>query len=266
MLLIVPVIILTGLTVYLLWEVRRWRKAVAPARGWAGWLRVAAAALAWAAVLYHAGILLRVVRLTEANPSTTAIMEQREGEARARGTAVARDWQWVGFEQISPNMIHAVIAGEDPQFLMHSGVNWDAMLGAAQENLDERRIVRGGSTISQQLAKNLFLSTSRTPLRKLHEMVIAHELELSLGKRRILELYLNVIEWGDGVYGVEAAARHYFNTSASALTEEQCSFLTAILPMPLAGVTPDNPPALVRDRMHLIAESMHNSVRLEEIR
>jgi monofunctional biosynthetic peptidoglycan transglycosylase len=133
-----------------------------------------------------------------------------------------------------------VLAGEDIRFFYHSGVDFKALRMAMEKNWKERSLRRGGSTINQQLAKNLFLSPTRNPFRKFHEALIAWEMEFILGERRILEVYLNVIEWGDGIYGVEAASRHYFNVSAASLTPEQAAFLSAILPSPLTNYNPKN--------------------------
>lgn len=141
---------------------------------------------------------------------------------------------WVPYEHISPALARAVVAGEDLRFFHHSGLDWSQIRVAAAQNWEEKRFARGASTITQQLAKNLFLSPSKNPLRKLHEALIAKEMEHFLDKRRILELYLNTVEWGDGIYGAEAAARHYFQTSAASLNVEQATFLAAIIPDPLS--------------------------------
>jgi monofunctional biosynthetic peptidoglycan transglycosylase len=129
-----------------------------------------------------------------------------------------------------------------------------------KKNWQEKRFSRGGSSITQQLAKNLFLSPSRNPVRKLHEMLIAWEMERILGKRRILEIYLNVIEWGDGIYGAEAAARHYFGVSAASLNEEQAIFLSAIIPAPLNGYNPNDRSHYLRHRAHVIRNFMNHPI------
>ena len=140
--------------------------------------------------------------------------------------------QWVPYGRISPNLKRALIAAEDSKFLDHEGFDWDGIQNAYEKNLKKGKIVAGGSTISQQLAKNLFLSKSRNPLRKLEEAAITVMLEGMMSKRRIFEIYLNVIEWGDGVFGAEMAARHYYQTSASGLSAGQAARLAAMVPSP----------------------------------
>ena len=140
--------------------------------------------------------------------------------------------RWVPYERISRNLKRSVMASEDAKFLQHDGFDWEGMQTAWEKNLKKGRIVAGGSTISQQLAKNLFLSGKRTPWRKGEEAIITFMLEKMMSKRRIFEIYLNVIEWGDGVFGAEAAARHYFRKPASALTASEAARLAAMVPNP----------------------------------
>ena len=140
--------------------------------------------------------------------------------------------QWVPYEQISDNLKRALIAAEDASFVDHEGFDWEGIQKAYEKNLRKGKIVAGGSTISQQLAKNLFLSTKRTPWRKMEEAVITLMLEAVMDKRRIFEIYLNVIEWGNGVFGAEAAARHYFQVSAAELYRGQAARLAAMVPNP----------------------------------
>jgi len=140
--------------------------------------------------------------------------------------------QWVDYKKISSNLKRAVIASEDPKFTYHQGFDWEAIEYAYHRNMEKGKIVLGASTISQQLAKNLFLSAHRTPWRKAQEAVITVMLESVMSKRRMLEIYLNVIEWGNGVFGAEAAARHYYNTSASKLSQQQAARLAAMVPGP----------------------------------
>jgi monofunctional biosynthetic peptidoglycan transglycosylase len=142
------------------------------------------------------------------------------------------EFEWVSLNRISPYLKQAVVIAEDDQFWVHRGFNWEAIKAAAKTNWRRKRLSFGASTITQQLARNLFLSPSKNPFRKLKELFIALKLERGLSKERILELYLNVIEWGDGIYGAEAAARHYFGTSAAHLGKHQAAFLAAILPRP----------------------------------
>jgi monofunctional biosynthetic peptidoglycan transglycosylase len=141
-------------------------------------------------------------------------------------------YRWVDYNHFSPHLKRAVIAAEDSRFLSHEGFDWDGMEVALEKNLKKGRIVAGGSTISQQLAKNLFLSASKNPFRKLQEAVITVMIEQLWSKHRILEVYLNVIEWGNGIYGAEAASRRYFKTSAASLGPDQAAFLAAMIPNP----------------------------------
>lgn len=187
-------------------------------------------------------------------------MEQRASEARAKGEEPRRIQTWVPYDRISRNLTRAVLAGEDSRFFDHGGFDWDEIQKALEKDWNEGRFSRGASTISQQLAKNLFLSTSKNPLRKVHEALITKELEWLVGKRRILEIYLNVIEWGDGIYGAEAAAHNYFNTSAAALTADQAAFLSAIIPGPNGALNPSKHRRRVERRKYLIERLMRHVV------
>jgi monofunctional biosynthetic peptidoglycan transglycosylase len=159
-------------------------------------------------------------------------MESRQKQAKELGRAVPKQWAWVPLSRISPHLQRAVIAAEDASFLTHEGFDWEGIKDAAWYNLGTGKMKRGGSTITQQLAKNLYLSTERSLLRKAREALITRSLEHHLTKERILELYLNVAEWGNGVYGAEAAARHHFGKSAADLTVDEAAWLAAILPAP----------------------------------
>ena len=170
--------------------------------------------------------------LAKANPGPTALMQQRAEEARAKRRPARREQAWVPLGAISRSLIQAVLVAEDIKFLGHEGIDWEAIRESMERDVREGRFVRGGSTITQQLAKNLFLSTRKDPVRKLRELIVARWLEADLSKRRILELYLNVIEWGDGVYGCEAAARRYYGKSAADLGEEEAAGLAAMIPNP----------------------------------
>lgn len=166
------------------------------------------------------------------DPEQTAFMHaELQRLQHARPTARLQH-QWVPYAQIAANLKHAVIASEDARFLEHEGVDWEAVEEAYRVNRKLGRPVRGGSTISQQLAKNLFLSGERSYLRKSEELLITYMIELSWSKRRILEVYLNVVEWGDGVFGAESAARLYFGVGAGQLAPEQAARLAAFLPSP----------------------------------
>jgi monofunctional glycosyltransferase len=173
-----------------------------------------------------------VSALRNVNPTTTALMEARQAQAETSGMRLHRRWIWVPLSRISPHLRRAVVAAEDASFFTHEGFDWEGMKDAALYDLEQGALKRGGSTITQQLAKNLFLSSERSMFRKAQEALITRSLEHQLAKDRILELYLNVAEWGTGVYGAEAAARHHFNKSASELTQDEAAWLAAILPSP----------------------------------
>ena len=159
-------------------------------------------------------------------------MEERHDRLRERKPGAALRHAWVPYARISGHLKRAIVAAEDAKFADHEGFDWEAMQKAWEKNQKRGKVVAGGSTISQQLAKNLFLSGSRTPWRKAQEAMITVMMESVMDKRRILEIYLNVIEWGDGVFGAEAAARHYYGVSAAALTPAQAARLAAMVPNP----------------------------------
>ncbi len=194
-------------------------------------LRLSAAGLVLA-LLWHLWVAACLLWWRWVPPGETAFMALRLEEMREDGRTSRMDYRWVDYERISPSLKRALVASEDAKFLSHEGFDWDGMEKAMQKNLRRGRIVAGGSTISQQLAKNLFLSDERSVLRKAEEAVITVMLEAILPKRRILELYCNVIEWGDGVFGAEAAARHYYGVSARALGPSQAARLAAMVPNP----------------------------------
>ena len=183
-------------------------------------------------VVYQAWIFAHITWWRWFNPSASAFMEDRlEIMQEANPEATLRH-QWVQYDKISPHLKRALIAAEDSHFLEHEGFDWEAIEKAYEKNLKKGKIVAGGSTISQQLAKNLFLSSKRSPGRKLQEALITVMLEGVLSKRRIFEIYLNVIEWGNGVFGAEAAARHYYKTSAAGINSWQAARLAAMVPNP----------------------------------
>jgi monofunctional biosynthetic peptidoglycan transglycosylase len=227
---------------------------------WRKWVKITILAILGIAILYQIWIVFSIIRYRSSNPSATAMMEQRASQARARGEEAKRIQTWVPYDKISRNLTRAVLAGEDSRFFDHSGFDWEEVRKALEEDWKKGEFKRGASTISQQLAKNLFLSTSKNPLRKLHEAVITKEMEWILGKRRILEIYLNVIEWGDGVYGAEAAARTYFNTPAAALSADQAAFLSAIIPSPNGAFNPSKHRRRVERRKNLIERLMRHVV------
>lgn len=166
------------------------------------------------------------------NPDTTAFMRSRLERLREEAPRARLVYRWVPYRSISPHLKRAVIAAEDATFVQHDGFDWEGIRKAYEKNMREGEVVAGGSTITQQLAKNLFLSGERTFWRKAQEAAITVMLELVMDKRRIFELYLNVIEWGDGVFGAEAAARHHFGVSAAQLGPEQAARLAAMIPSP----------------------------------
>lgn len=182
--------------------------------------------------LYQVWVLLHIVWWIDHNPDSTAFMDARRDVLQAAHPEAQLQYQWVPYARISSHLKRAVIASEDSRFVDHQGFDWAGIEVAFEKNLKQGKIVAGGSTISQQLAKNLFLSGHRTPWRKAQEAVITFMLEKLLSKRRILELYLNVIEWGEGVFGAEAAARHYFHGSAKGLAPVQAARLAAMIPNP----------------------------------
>lgn len=183
-------------------------------------------------LLYQIWVLLHIVWWIQFNPHSSSFMEDRLEVIQQKKPDVELKYKWVDYEKISIHLKRAVIASEDSKFLEHNGFDWEGIQKAYEKNLKKGKIVAGGSTISQQLAKNLFLSTKRTPWRKAQEAMITLMLEKILSKRRILEIYLNVIEWGNGVFGAEAAARHYYRTSASKLGAGQAARLAAMIPNP----------------------------------
>ena len=209
-------------------------------------------------IVYEAATFPRVSRLRTQNPETTSMIETRLEEARKEGREPRRVQQWVPLERISPELQRAVLAGEDTNFAAHDGFDYEAIRKAWEEgrraaekeakeegDTDEQSWIpdlshfkRGASTITQQLAKNLYLSSERSFARKGREAFLTYFLERTLPKRRILEIYLNVIEWGDGVYGAEAAAQTYFNKPAAALNAREAAFLAAMIPNPRTVFNP----------------------------
>jgi len=185
------------------------------------------------ALLAYVFLTLPDVRpLATRNPATTAFIELRAREAADQGRKPRRVQRWVRYEAVSANLRKAVLVAEDDAFWTHDGVDVEQLKESFEANLEKGKAARGGSTITQQLAKNLYLSPSRNPLRKLRELIIARRLEHELSKTRIFELYLNDIEWGDGIYGADAAARHYFGTSASSLDPDQAALMAGAIVNP----------------------------------
>jgi len=209
-------------------------------------MRLCLAALALV-LLYQAWIFGWVVWYAYMPPGTTSVMRAELSRLQKTDPKRKLDYRWVDYDRISNHLKRAAVAAEDANFLEHGGIDWDAVERAYAHNRQlaeateralalgrrpPQRPMRGGSTITQQVAKNLFLSNSRNYLRKAQEVVITYMIELVMNKRRILELYLNIAEWGEGVFGAEAAARHYFNTSAANLSAYQAARLASMLPRP----------------------------------
>jgi monofunctional biosynthetic peptidoglycan transglycosylase len=218
-----------------------------------GTLAVAAVGFAAGAFLYLS--LPDVRPLRKENPQTTAFMELRAREADKAGKKPRKVQQWVAYERISPSLKRAVIVAEDAAFFSHEGVDYDELEKSFEDSWKTGKRMRGGSTITQQLAKNLYLSPSRNPVRKIEELLIARRLEVELSKRRILELYLNVIEWGDGLWGAEAAAQAYFKKPASALDAEESALLAASIINP-RRYSPARPSKFLLRRQELIRQRM----------
>jgi monofunctional biosynthetic peptidoglycan transglycosylase len=196
---------------------------------WVLWLLLAATA---AFVLVQAWYAAHILWWRDHAPAETAFMGARAAESAERGKQPRRSYRWVPYDQISPALKRAMIAAEDAKFVEHEGFDWGGIQQAMEKNYRKGRIVAGGSTITQQLAKNLFLSSQRSYWRKGEEALITLMLEGLLDKRRIFELYLNVIEWGEGIFGCEAAAQHYFAISAAQLDTDQAARLAAMAPNP----------------------------------
>jgi monofunctional biosynthetic peptidoglycan transglycosylase len=225
-------------------------------------------------VLYEGILFIRVFWLRSHNPSSTSLIDTRASEARSKGQEPKQVQTWVPLEKISTNLQRAVLAGEDTNFVSHRGFDYQAIQKAWEQAQRETakqakeegedddwlpslpEFKRGGSTISQQLAKNLYLSSQRSFIRKGQEAVVTVMLERMLTKRRILEIYLNVIEWGDGVYGAEAAAQLYFRKPASSLTANEAAFLSAMIPNPRTVFNPQINPRRVARRQRIITRGM----------
>lgn len=188
--------------------------------------------------------------LKEMNPIPTAFMEYRQEEWAQQNRDMELTQKWVPMSQISPNVIKAVLIGEDDKFWNHDGFDVKGMEQALEKTLKKGKVA-GGSTISQQLSKNLYLSPSKNPVRKVKEAIITWRIEKTLSKRRILEIYLNVAEWGDGIFGIEAAARHYYHKSAKNLTGREAARLAAVLPNPIR-YNPTGDQKYVQNRSRII--------------
>ena len=196
-----------------------------------------------------------ISKLKKENPKKSSFMEYREKQWKEEGKKITIRQYWVPLSRISNYMTKAVIISEDDKFWSHGGFDFDAIEKSAEKDLKEKKFKFGGSTISQQLAKNLFLNPSKNPLRKIKEAILTWRLEKNLSKRRILELYLNVAEWGEGIFGIESAARHYYGKSAADLGPDEAAHLAAVLPNP-RKYNPTGSSRYVNNRSRIIYEIM----------
>ncbi|MGB2869278.1 MAG: monofunctional biosynthetic peptidoglycan transglycosylase [Bacteroidota bacterium] len=194
-----------------------------------------------------------VAELRTKNPNETAFMQAQADEAKSRGTIFRKRQRWISLKALPNSLVDAVIVAEDGTFWSHGGFDWYEFRESLEKNVSQRRAARGASTITQQLAKNLYLSASKNPLRKLKEWILTWYMERTLSKSRILELYLNLIEWGDGIYGVDAASRYYFGKSASELNRGECTRLAAIIPSPRRHRADENSSYVLRRAAIILA-------------
>jgi monofunctional glycosyltransferase len=199
------------------------------------WLGVILAIIV--ALRAHVVTIYKIFRLKHVDPHRSALMRQRLKEAETRGRPHVIDYKWVPLHEASSALVRAILLAEDPDFYSNHGFNWIGIYNAIKYNWTKKRLARGGSSITQQTAKNMFLRPAKTFRRKLHEALITVEMEAILKKGRILEIYLNVIEFGDGIYGVEAAAKHYFGLPANRVGDFEAAFLATIIPYPRRGHT-----------------------------
>jgi monofunctional glycosyltransferase len=220
-----------------------------------GRVLLAIPAVVFGFVVYLYVTLPDVRPLRDSNPDTTAFMDLRAREARARGEEPRREQRWVELRRISPNLRRAVVEAEDGAFWQHDGIDFRQIRESLQVNIERGEFARGASTITQQLAKNLYLSPDKTVVRKARELMIARRLEAELSKARILEIYLNVIEWGDGIYGAEAAARRYYGKPASQLGIEEAALLAGAIINPRV-LNPARPTRRLVQRQQVVMRLM----------
>jgi monofunctional biosynthetic peptidoglycan transglycosylase len=221
------------------------------------WIVRIVAALLLLLVTWLGWISVRVWWLRDHNPGMTAFMRIGLERLREKNPGARLDWRWVPYGRMAPELKRAVIAAEDQKFLDHHGFDVEAMEKAYERNVHRGRVRRGGSTITQQLAKNLFLSPDRSYFRKAREAMITVVLETLLSKRRILEIYLNVVEWGNGIYGAEAASQHYFERPASDLSRAEAARLASMLPRPRSYTGDPYTPYLDEHTDNLLDEMDH---------
>ena len=212
----------------------------------------------------YAYLLPNVGPLKKSPPKTTAYIELRRREAASKGRKLDLRWTWVPYDAISENLKKAVVTAEDDAFYRHDGVDMDALRAAWERDKKEGRLSVGGSTIAMQLARNLYLSPSKNPLRKVKEILIARRLDRELGKRRVLELYLNVVEWGPGIFGCQAAARAYFGKSCADLSPDEAVAMAVVLPNPRRWDPSKRGPYVQRNSARIIARMAASGLRPEE--
>lgn len=217
------------------------------------WLKLSLLAILGLFLIWQLWLLGWVLYWKWFNPGTTRFMEIRLAELRDKRPEAQLEKQWVPYDRISPHLKRAIVAAEDAKFTDHEGFDWDGIQNALEKNQRKGRFVAGGSTISQQLAKNLFLSPQRSLFRKGEEAIITVMIEATWDKRRILEVYLNVIEWGNGIFGAEAAARHYFGIGAARLGPEQAARLAGMVPAPRYYDRNRNAPGLAKKTAIILA-------------
>ena len=222
------------------------------------WLKLGLLAIVVVITLWQGWYVGWVLWWKWVDPQTTSFQSQRLGELREKNSNAELKKRWLPYEKISTNLKRAVIAAEDDKFVDHEGFDWEGIQKAIEKNQKKGKVVAGGSTISQQLAKNLLLSPNKTVLRKLEEASITLWLELLWDKRRILEVYLNVVEWGSGIFGADAAAQRYFGVSATQLSAEQSARLAVMLPAPRRFEKNPNS-AYVNGRVELILARMNSA-------
>ncbi|MBL8513957.1 MAG: monofunctional biosynthetic peptidoglycan transglycosylase [Betaproteobacteria bacterium] len=219
------------------------------------WLLIAIGLVVALFLAYQGYVALRLWWWVDHNPTSTAFMNARLSAMREKKPDAKLKHQWVPYEKISSHLKRAILVSEDDKFIDHEGFDWEGIQKALEKNEKKGKVVAGGSTISQQLAKNLFLSGERSFIRKGEEAIITVMMEKIMNKERILEIYLNVIEWGDGVFGAEAAAQHYYSISAAKLSAEQSAKLAAMVPRPRFYDRNRNAPWLMK-KTQIILERM----------
>ncbi len=204
-------------------------------------------------IAYQSYVIIKIWWWTDHAPISTAFMEARLSVLREKDPNAKLKYQWVPYEKISNNLKRAIIVAEDAKFTDHEGFDWEGIQKAMEKNQRKGKIVAGGSTISQQLSKNLFLSGERSAIRKGEEALITLLLEAVMDKERIFEIYLNVIEWGNGVFGAEAAARYYYGIPAAQLSAEQAAKMAAMVPRPRFYDKNRNAPWLLKKTQIILA-------------